>query len=298
MKDLFGDYKEYEIEVDGGRVVFLFNSGLCLDHIPERLQHSHSHYYNELFSVLRGEMRIETDSGIETVSAGETVLIPRELMHRNSYSDDIFRVTLAFLDTAQGIASPIHERLSEISCSGEVIRYKSTHFSDTLTHVIRYVHGDYDFCSQLVEGCLREILALVCQPADGKGRAAFGTLNDSNNYRNYVIGAVFDRAFSSTELPIRPPTLTELSRHLHLSEKQTDRVTRAFFGRSFREQVVYMKIMKAKELLRNTDMTVNEVSSAVGYAVTRCFFSAFKNETGMTPREYRLSVSNAENGRK
>ena len=48
-----------------------------------------------------------------------------------------------------------------------------------------------------------------------------------------------------------------------------------------------LRMEKAKELLRTSDMLVREISQAVGYEDDRVFLRRFKNYTGMTPGQYR-----------
>ena len=284
------DYKEYSISIDGIDILFFFNSGLTLNSQPRATARFHSHYHNELFTVIRGEMIIVTEEGNERILPGDTVLVPAGLVHKTEYSDDIFRTSFAFLKPEGGHLSGFLGRMREISESDRLIRYKSSHFSDTINHILRYVHGDYEFRDRLVKGCLYELAALICHPGAVGVAKEEKNLSDSRNYRNYVINALFENAFSSKALPLRLPTLDELSAYLHLSKKQVDRTVRAFFGKSFGEQMLHLKMKKAKELLEGTEMTVNAISSAVGYSVTRSFFSAFKKEFGMTPGEYRRSL--------
>lgn len=47
------------------------------------------------------------------------------------------------------------------------------------------------------------------------------------------------------------------------------------------------RIDKAKHLLRETDMSVQAITSSVGYLSTRTFDRVFKKYTGKTPKEYR-----------
>jgi AraC-like DNA-binding protein len=85
-------------------------------------------------------------------------------------------------------------------------------------------------------------------------------------------------------------TLDELSRNLNLSYKQAQRTVKSVFGRTFKEQIVFLKMNRAAELLNTTIMTVNEIAAYLGYNGTRSFFSAFKAAHGMTPRQYRKSI--------
>ncbi|MBR4059830.1 MAG: helix-turn-helix transcriptional regulator [Lachnospiraceae bacterium] len=50
-----------------------------------------------------------------------------------------------------------------------------------------------------------------------------------------------------------------------------------------------LRMEKAKELLKNTDMRIKEISVQVGYEDDRVFMRRFKKYTGMTPGEYRSS---------
>jgi len=286
-------YEEFSVNLDGNALVFFFNSGMCLNRIPSSRPGMHTHYHHELFAVFRGEMRIVTERGIETVTAGETVIIPRGLVHRPEYSDDIFRANMAFLNSDESCASPLDKMLSAVSDRGGIIKYSSPYILEAIDRVLSYYHGDFDYKSTLIGGCLEELAALLCQNGSRGGDEDCKGFSDSRNYRRYIISATFDSAFVTSSYPIVPPTLEELCKRLHLSAKQTERTVKSLYGRTFGEQLLYLKMEKARELLRTTDMTVNKISVAIGYSSTKNFFSAFKKQFGMTPKEYknRLTVA-------
>lgn len=50
-----------------------------------------------------------------------------------------------------------------------------------------------------------------------------------------------------------------------------------------------LRMEQAKELLKNTDMRIKEISLKIGYEDDRVFMRRFKKYTGMTPGEYRNS---------
>jgi len=53
------------------------------------------------------------------------------------------------------------------------------------------------------------------------------------------------------------------------------------------EYLANLRMNKAKELLRNTDMLIKDVGTAVGYEDDRSFRRRFKKYTGVTPAQYR-----------
>ena len=281
-------YEEYSVALDGVNIVFFFNSGMCLNRTPTKTAEMHTHYHHELFAVFRGEMKITTEQDSDIITAGETVLIPAGLVHRPEYSEDIFRVNIGFVNSDDNTASsPLDKILSDDpNC---IIHYTSPHILQSIDRILNYFHGDFDFKRSLIKGCLEELAALLCQ-SGANANGSLKELSDSRNYRRYTISATFDRAFTTCTFPIVAPTLENLSKRLHLSERQTERIIKSIYGRTFCEQVLYLKMEKARELLEKTDMTVSEISAAIGYSSTRSFFSAFKTAFGVTPSQYRNSV--------
>lgn len=55
--------------------------------------------------------------------------------------------------------------------------------------------------------------------------------------------------------------------------------------------ILDVKVEKAKEMLKGADMTVSEVSLAVGYDNFSYFSKLFKDRTGVSPKEYRKKES-------
>ena len=286
MNKLYEGYKEYSFKVDGKPVVFFFNSGLSLEYKPGRLSYKHSHFHSELFGVFKGEMRIFTDEGEISIGASEAVLVPKGVSHKTEYDKNIFRVVVAFSEPKNG-NTPFLKRLSDATESGKILRYKNPHFIEILNHILHYERGNYKFREQLIEGCLRELLALVCQDEEREDKGYTEHFSEGKNYRNYLLDVIFDDAFSSGNQPVKAPTLPQIAKTLHISEKQTERTIMELYGRNFREQITYLRMRKAKELLLSTDLSINEISMILGYTAARSFFAFFKKCFGVTPTEFR-----------
>jgi len=60
-----------------------------------------------------------------------------------------------------------------------------------------------------------------------------------------------------------------------------------YTGKHFHTYLDILRIDAAKELLRNTDMKVYEISAAVGYANTDYFYSKFRKHAGESPLIFR-----------
>ncbi|MCI9571459.1 MAG: helix-turn-helix transcriptional regulator [Lachnospiraceae bacterium] len=58
-------------------------------------------------------------------------------------------------------------------------------------------------------------------------------------------------------------------------------------GENFSDYVRALRLEKARALLLTTDMAIDDISLAVGYANTSSFRRKFKQTTGMTPSKLR-----------
>lgn len=81
-------------------------------------------------------------------------------------------------------------------------------------------------------------------------------------------------------------TLEMLAAQMNLSTKQVNRLLRQYFQTSFKQKLLDTRIEVAKDLLRTTDLPVEQIAGEVGCASTH-FYSLFQKKMGMTPTEYR-----------
>ncbi|WHT48437.1 AraC family transcriptional regulator [Sporosarcina thermotolerans] len=59
-------------------------------------------------------------------------------------------------------------------------------------------------------------------------------------------------------------------------------------GETFSDALLKMRIEEAKRLLTETDLSIAEVSSSAGFTHSTYFSRRFKEETGMTPYQFRM----------
>lgn len=81
--------------------------------------------------------------------------------------------------------------------------------------------------------------------------------------------------------------LSTLAARCALSAEHLRRVCRRELGRTPMEQVTYMRIQRAQELLETTDDKLEVVAPQVGYHSAVVFSRAFVRYVGLTPSQYR-----------
>ena len=88
-----------------------------------------------------------------------------------------------------------------------------------------------------------------------------------------------------------PISLDDLANVAGVSRFHFHRQFRKSVGVTPREYVLRARIERAKGLLTESDLTVGEVSGAVGFADQSHFSNIFRRLTAMTPRSFRNSMS-------
>ena len=86
-------------------------------------------------------------------------------------------------------------------------------------------------------------------------------------------------------------TLQELARLLSLSTRQTERLLRASFGKTFSQKLTEARMAAASQLLKNTSLSITEIGSRVGFSSVEHFSSAFRRFMGCSPREHRRRLN-------
>jgi len=87
-------------------------------------------------------------------------------------------------------------------------------------------------------------------------------------------------------------TASNIARHLHLSEKQINRIVMRHTGRSIKKIIKEEKLKEAKRLLKETNMSQKEIALILGFTSEHYFNQFFKREEGDTPGNFRTNVGN------
>ena len=86
----------------------------------------------------------------------------------------------------------------------------------------------------------------------------------------------------------RLETLEEIADRIFLSLSWANRVFKKKTGFTIYEYLLQTRMNKAKELLLDPVHKISEIGQMVGYTNNAYFSTAFKNYTGITPKQYRL----------
>ena len=85
----------------------------------------------------------------------------------------------------------------------------------------------------------------------------------------------------------RPPNFAELAREIGTSQNKLKSVFKQTFGLTMADYCLERRVREAQQLLMEASLTIAQVAERVGYEHQSSFAAAFRNQVGMSPREYR-----------
>lgn len=86
-------------------------------------------------------------------------------------------------------------------------------------------------------------------------------------------------------------TLNEVAEHVQLNTSYFSNLFKKESGMNFSDYLLNIRLKKAKKLLLDPTIKIYEIGTMVGYEDAVSFGRAFKKKVGMSPKEYRNTVS-------
>ncbi|GGA92998.1 AraC family transcriptional regulator [Brucella endophytica] len=218
------------------------------------------------------------------VSVGDFFLtrspVPYELRWR-AEGDEPFKVMHLYLSV------PLFEKMArEITgqTSAVTLRDVSGERDEMLSHMLALLHEELKIGAEasplFVQGLAQSLAAHLVRryaASDAKTRP-----------RNALPGAKLRRAVAHMEAHLdRPFDLKQLAQAVGLSAFHFTRLFRQATGLPPSRYFIQQRILKAQQLLQETDASIIEIGMAVGYSSPSHFAQIFRRETGISPSTYR-----------
>lgn len=87
--------------------------------------------------------------------------------------------------------------------------------------------------------------------------------------------------------PGAPWNVTQMAKFLYISPRHLQKLYQKQFGLSCMSDVINNRILLARNLLKDTNMSIIQISIQCGYSSAEHFSRQFKKHTGLSPKKYR-----------
>ena len=252
----------------------------------------HHHNFFEMLYVLEGHAAHKVGENSAVLGAGDLCLIQPKVTHLLDVSDEsiiidvlIRRSTFRhyFYSILQGDNLLSNFFMSTLySKSG--IDYLLFHTQNDVELRLAFLNlcmetvQQEDYYSVLVNAIVTKVFVLLlrrymasCElPADMPGDTA--------------LAMTIARYLQANAASV---TLEQLANYFHYTSEYTSRLIRRATGQSYTQLLTNIRIENAKQLLRDTTVTIAEIGATVVYESGEHFIRTFRKQTGCTPSEYR-----------
>lgn len=152
---------------------------------------------------------------------------------------------------------------------------RNTDIEDKIRRVVELFNSDKPYQMAYINSCLHQLLVdlYVIKHTTEK--------QDSTTAR---IQRIYNFLLENVEKPFAPE---EIENHIGLSYKHIGRVFKEQTGMTLHQCYTKFKMERATKLLCSTNMTISEISEALGYSDPLYFSNVVKKHTGLSPRGYR-----------
>lgn len=255
-------------------------------HFPE-----HRHNFVEILFVCQGtSTQIINHSQTVVLEAGDFLFLNQYTSHEilPAGPDDIavnFMVLPEFFDTAfqmVGKDNAISRFLVSTLCQddgrGEYLHFKAAglltvqNLAENMIWSLVNKQPDQRRTNQFTMGLL--LLELLNH---------IDTLDVNSQNRSRTVMAILHYI----EENYRDGSLSALAEELNQPVYALSKLIKLETGCTFKELLQQKRLRRAARLIRETDLPVSSIITAVGYDNTSFFYRVFRSEYGLTPKEYR-----------
>lgn len=234
----------------------------------------------QLFTVTEGRVEMTVNSAVYSMSCGDLIIIPPDtaysvrLLPHSAYS-------CISLSTSLILDGELRHALEDGAVnSGGVIHSSETGVSDINAHLTAtataYNEKKRGWQMQVIGHISLAISLLV----SGGYLTASASDTDDNGFSVAVLNYIAQHYRE-------PITSTTAAAALYLNNSYFCRLFKQHFGSNFSDFLNGYRIERAKQLLRDTAMSVADVATAVGFNSFSYFCKLFRLATGMSPTDFR-----------
>lgn len=252
----------------------------------------HSHEFSELTIILDGKGNHVTEHGEYQLRSGDVFVIQGTQIHGYRHLDNLQLVNLLYVPEA------LHTYISDLlTLSGYHAMFRlEPQYRD---------HHRFRSCLHLAPESLEQIKTLIDNLETELEIKKPGYEFLARTYFLQIIGYL-SRCYASAQTPAsrpllrigdalshlehhynQPISLEKLATIAHMSQSSLVRAFKRTTGLPPNEYHRRLRISKACQLLRDTRVSITEVSSAVGFADSNYFARQFRNIMKVSPSTYR-----------
>jgi AraC-like DNA-binding protein/mannose-6-phosphate isomerase-like protein (cupin superfamily) len=256
----------------------------------------HKHEYIEIVYVLEGRFIQEIKGRQIEMKKGDLCILDKNVVHSSlplSDSDVVVNIILTpeFFD---GIF--MHLLSDDNYISNFIINslYSKSKAHNFLIHHVK----DDSVIKIILENLLLEYYSTVIKSSAAINGYLLILFTELSREIAYSTGELIkdeqhkvkERILTYIRNRYKDTNLNEMADYFHFHPSYLSSLIKKEFGKNLKDLLTDVRMAEASKLLKNTDMTIENIVYEVGYTNFSYFYKVFKKTYGMTPNQYKTNL--------
>ena len=237
----------------------------------------HSHYFTEIFYIKGGVGYIQIENEQIPVSANTLVLIGARVQHTeiSNPSDPLDYYVLGVEGLKINTDRSIEYSVINPSAASPVIH-------QCFENIHHEMHGKKQGYAEICQHYLAILIQLICR----KDHVSYELVDMQNSSRECHKAKCYIEANYPDKI-----TLSSLADNCNLTKYYLSHKFSELYGKSPISYLTEVRISVAKDLLKTTNHSIQEIASTTGFSSSSYFSQTFQKICKMSPQQYRKNQS-------
>lgn len=244
--------------------------------VKTELEGKHCHTEYEFVFLIEGSVTIQIDSNIYEVKSPSVIIVSPFETHQIINATDNYKRIILVLNATELEKNTPPKITAVLKCRPigyKPVIYPTKKEFDRIVATLDQIECEnIAYYNDYVRNEIHNLLILICR-IQGKNLSVDTEMIEIQTY----IDLNYDKI----------DNLQEIVEKFYISQSHFSRAFKEYSGYCPLQYLINTRIYKAQELLKNTNMRVNEISREVGFKNYNNFIKQFKAKLGMTPNNYR-----------
>ena len=228
------------------------------------------HTHGELIYVIRGSIETIVDGKSHTLKAGELCVLFPYLTHSYAAAQDVEGILLLFDPEITAFTGTLfHKKPVRHYADGRAL----APMLDRAVELIQ--NGKIKTATGYLNAVIGELLEIL-------------PLEDSKDISEDITMKILSYC---TEHYTGDISVQSIADALYISQSYVSKIFANNLKYSFREYINELRIQNARELLQNSNMRIVDIMFACGFKNQSSFNRVFRSHCGVSPREYKNSIT-------
>lgn len=233
----------------------------------------HSHYFTEIFYIKKGSGHFQIENERIPVSANTLVLIGSRVQHTelSNPSDPLDYYVLGVEGLKINTDQPVEYSIISSSPASPVIR-------QCFENIHREMQGKNQGYAEICQHYLAILVQLICR----KDHVSYELVDMQNSSRECHKAKSYIEANYRSKI-----TLDLLADNCNLTKYYLSHKFSELYGKSPIAYLTEIRVAAAKDLLKTTNHSIEEIASATGFSSSSYFSQTFQKLCQTSPQQYR-----------